>query len=83
MRAVVIAAVAVTLISCASASSGSLRVAREAETAQNYDLAVAEYTKLLRNNPNSRDARVGLCGLGNHAPSQARPCGPCADAVGP
>ena len=59
-RVVLIAAIAVALISCASANSGSLRVAREAETAQNYDLAVAEYTKLLRDNPNSRDARMGL-----------------------
>src|SRR5688572_29475769 len=48
-----------TLVSCAS-SSGSLRVARNAEAAQNYDLAVAEYTKLLRDNPDSREARLGL-----------------------
>ncbi len=27
---------------------------------QNYDIAVAEYTKLLRDNPNNRDARQGL-----------------------
>jgi general secretion pathway protein D len=37
-----------------------LRVARSAEAAQNYDLAVAEYTKLLGDNPNSREARLGL-----------------------
>ena len=36
--------------SCAS-TVGSLRVARNAEAAQNYDVAVAEYTKLLRDNP--------------------------------
>jgi general secretion pathway protein D len=47
-----------TLVSCAS--SGSIRAARNAETAQNYDLAVAEYTKLLRDNPDSREARLGL-----------------------
>ena len=47
-----------TLVSCAS--SGSIRVARNAEAAQNYDLAVAEYTKLLRDNPDSREARLGL-----------------------
>jgi general secretion pathway protein D len=35
-------------------------VARNAEAAQNYDLAVAEYTKLLRENPDSREARQGL-----------------------
>jgi len=49
---------AVTLVSCAS--TASIRVARNAETAQNYDLAVAEYTKLLRENPDSREARLGL-----------------------
>jgi general secretion pathway protein D len=48
-----------TLASCAS-SSGSLRLARDAEATQNYDIAVAEYTKLLRENPNNRDARMGL-----------------------
>ena len=48
-----------TIVSCAS-STGSLRVARNAESAQNYDLAVAEYTKLLRDNPDNRDARAGL-----------------------
>ncbi len=58
LRAAVIAALAATLISCASTSS--LRVARNAEASQNYDLAVAEYTKLLRENPDNRDARMGL-----------------------
>ena len=47
-----------TMASCAT--TGSLRVARNAEAAQNYDLAVAEYTKLLRENPDNRDARMGL-----------------------
>ena len=57
-RAALTAAVFVTLVSCAS--SGSLRVAQNAETNQNYDLAVAEYTKLLRDKPDSREARLGL-----------------------
>jgi len=52
------AALVAALVSCAS--SGSIRVARNAEAAQNYDLAVAEYTKLLRDNPDSREARLGL-----------------------
>ena len=47
-----------TLVSCAS--SGSIRIARNAESSQNYDIAVAEYTKLLRNDPNNREARQGL-----------------------
>jgi general secretion pathway protein D len=52
------ALIAVTLVACAS--SGSLRTARNAELSQNYDIAVAEYGKLLRDNPNSREARQGL-----------------------
>jgi general secretion pathway protein D len=55
-----IAAVALIAITVSCASSGSLRVAQNAETAQNYDLAVAEYTKLLRDNPDNREARIGL-----------------------
>ena len=48
-----------TLAACASAG-GSLRVARDAEAVQNYDLAVAEYTKLIRSNPNDKNALQGL-----------------------
>jgi general secretion pathway protein D len=58
-RIALAAALVATLTSCAS-SAGSLRVARDAEATQNYDIAVAEYTKLLRENPNNRDARMGL-----------------------
>ena len=54
-----VAALIASLTGCAS-SSGSLRVARDAESAQNYDIAVAEYTKLVRKDPNNRDARTGL-----------------------
>jgi general secretion pathway protein D len=54
----ILAAVTLTLAACAS--SGSIRTARNAELQQNYDVAVAEYTKLLRANPNSREARQGL-----------------------
>jgi general secretion pathway protein D len=57
-RAAFAAVLVLTLVSCAS--SGSLRVARTAESNQNYDVAVAEYTKILRENPNNRDARMGL-----------------------
>jgi general secretion pathway protein D len=35
-------------------------MARNAETNQNYDLAVVEYTKALRANPDNREARLGL-----------------------
>ena len=37
-----------------------MRVAGDAEATQNYDLAVAEYTKLVRANPNDRNAQQGL-----------------------
>lgn len=57
-RIALVALVVGTLVSCAT--SGSIRVARNAEMNQNYDIAVAEYTKLLRENPNSREARTGL-----------------------
>ena len=52
-------AVVVALTSCAS--TGSIRTARSAEATQNYDVAVAEYTKLLRDNPGSREALQALC----------------------
>lgn len=58
-RATLTTLIVITLVSCAS-SGGSVRVARDAEATQNYDIAVAEYTKLLRKNPNSRDAMQGL-----------------------
>ncbi len=58
-RVALLVAVAVTAVSCAS-SGGSLKSALDAEMSQNYDLAVAEYTKILREKPNSRDARQGL-----------------------
>jgi general secretion pathway protein D len=57
-RVALLVAVAMTLVSCAS--SGTLKSALDAEMSQNYDLAVAEYTKILREKPNSRDARQGL-----------------------
>lgn len=57
-RLVLAAIIAVTLASCAT--SGSLRLASDAELGQNYDIAVAEYTKALRREPNNREARQGL-----------------------
>ena len=50
-RAVVLLA-AVTLAGCAS-SSGGLRTGEQAERAQDYDLAVAEYTKAVRERLNA------------------------------
>jgi general secretion pathway protein D len=58
-RVALAALVAVTLVSCAS-SGGSFKVAMDAEMSQNYDIAVAEYTKILRAKPDDRNARQGL-----------------------
>src|SRR6188474_1558127 len=52
------AVIAVTLVACAS--SGSLGLARDAEITQNYDIAVAEYNKVLIKDPGNRDAQQGL-----------------------
>lgn len=51
--------VTVTLTACVS-STGSIKVARTAESSQNYDVAVAEYTKILREDPNNHEAKQGL-----------------------
>ena len=51
---------AITLGLSACATTGSLSSARDAESRQDYDSAVAEYTKILRENPNNKDARFGL-----------------------
>ena len=48
----------VGLASCAS--SGAIHLAQKAEMEQNYDVAVAEYTKVLRADPDNRFARQGL-----------------------
>ena len=58
-RPALLFAVALTLASCAS-SGGSFKTASSAESTQNYDLAVAEYTKILRAKPDDKNARVGL-----------------------
>ena len=58
-RPALLLAVVLTLASCAS-SGGSLKTAMTAESTQNYDLAVAEYTKILRARPDDKNARVGL-----------------------
>ena len=51
-------ALAVALSGCAAASS--LRRAQQAEQRQDYDQAVAEYTRTLRLRPNDTDARLAL-----------------------
>ncbi len=57
-RLAALLSVAVLAFGCATA--GSLTHARNAESLQDYDSAVAEYTRILRDNPGNRDARAGL-----------------------
>ena len=57
-RLTLAALVALTVVACAS--SGSLRVAHDAEMTQNYDVAVAEYNKVLVKDPGNREALGGL-----------------------
>jgi general secretion pathway protein D len=42
------------------AGGAALRSGQQAETLQDYDRAVVEYTNVLRKSPNNRDARQGL-----------------------
>ena len=51
---------AVMLGLSACATTGSMTTARDAEARQDYDSAVAEYTRILRENPDNKDARFGL-----------------------
>src|SRR5919109_1365834 len=49
---------ALTLAGCAT--TRALRDGRQAEFLQEYDRAIVEYTKVLREDPDNRDARQGL-----------------------
>jgi general secretion pathway protein D len=54
----VLAAMLLLLQACTT--SGAMSTARDAETRQDYDSAVAAYTAALRKDPDSKDARLGL-----------------------
>ena len=51
---------ALTLMLAGCATAGAMRAGTRAEQAQDYDLAVIEYTKALKDNPDNRDARRAL-----------------------
>jgi general secretion pathway protein D len=55
-----LAAVVVSLALTGCATTSIMHQAREAEAAQDYDRAVAQYTQALRKNPNNADARLAL-----------------------
>lgn len=53
-------AVAAVLLGTACATGSLLRQARSAESARDYDLAVAQYNRVLRADPDNSEARSGL-----------------------
>lgn len=53
-----LAALVVLLTGCATTST--LRQAQQAESVEDFDLAVAQYTRLVREQPENREARLGL-----------------------
>lgn len=57
-RLLPVLALSIALSGCATAAA--LRTGQQAETLQDYDRAVVEYTKVLRKDPENRDARQGL-----------------------
>jgi general secretion pathway protein D len=57
-RAIGLAAVAVWVMACAT--NGALRAAHDAEAQQDFDRAVIEYTKILKERPNDRNVRASL-----------------------
>jgi general secretion pathway protein D len=57
-RAAVALLLAALLSGCASSSA--MRIGHQAELAQDYDRAVAEYMKVVRADPTNRDARLAL-----------------------
>lgn len=60
LRLASLALLAAVAVAAGCASSRSLATARSAETRQDYDTAVAEYTRLLKQSPGNTDARLGL-----------------------
>jgi general secretion pathway protein D len=54
------ALIGATALALSCATTGGLTNARNAETRQDYDTAVAEYTRILREQPDNKDARLGL-----------------------
>jgi len=48
------------IIAAGCASSGGIRAGRRAERAEDYDRAVLEYTKVVRQKPDDREARLSL-----------------------
>ena len=54
------ALVCVLIFAGACATTSPLRLAQRAEAVDDYDLAVAQYTRIVREQPENREARLGL-----------------------
>jgi general secretion pathway protein D len=59
-RRFLLIAVVVAVASSGCATTGAMRAGQQAEVVQDYDQAVIEYTKVLRDQPNNVDARRSL-----------------------
>ncbi|HEX6322689.1 MAG TPA: hypothetical protein VFZ36_03100 [Vicinamibacterales bacterium] len=55
-----LAAALALAVAAGCASGGALRAGQQAEQLRDYDLAVAEYTRALRQRPDDREARISL-----------------------
>jgi general secretion pathway protein D len=55
-----VALVCVLIFAGACATTSPLRQAQRAEAVDDYDLAVAQYTRIVREQPENREARLGL-----------------------
>jgi hypothetical protein len=56
----VLGAVAISLALASGCATSSLSQAKQADELRDYDTAVAQYTKAVRENPKSQEAHVGL-----------------------
>jgi general secretion pathway protein D len=59
-RGSLVAALLMVAFMAGCGSTGGLRVARQAELEQDYDRAVVEYSRALKEDPRNADARTGL-----------------------
>src|SRR5262245_40744876 len=53
-------ALSLAVAAACATTGGGLRAGEQAETARNFDLAVVEYTKAVRANPDDQNARLAL-----------------------
>src|SRR5262245_6757944 len=60
LRRALFLVLSLTALAAGCASSNSLKLAQNAEQAQDYDRAVVEYTKIVRAHPENREARALL-----------------------